>query len=155
MNRSSKSEFVVRKLGEDEHARWLDQRERLWPDFSRDELSEDERRAVADSDAGCALVAVDASGAFLGFVEVTLRPFAEGCATRPVGYVEGWWVEPEHRGRGVGRALVAAAEDWSRARGCREIASDTEIFNDVSRRAHAALGFEEVDRVVLFRKELA
>jgi len=45
----------------------------------------------------------------VGFVEVSLRPYAEGCDTRPVGYLEGGYVAPEWRGQGIGRALVEAA----------------------------------------------
>jgi aminoglycoside 6'-N-acetyltransferase I len=68
--------------------------------------------------------------------------------------VEGWYVNGEFRGRGVGRDLMRAAEDWARAQGCREMASDTWIDNEVSQRAHEALGFEVVDRCVNYRKNL-
>ena len=51
-------------------------------------------------------------------------------------------------------AVYAAAEDWGRAQGCSEFASDTEIDNDVSASAHAALGFTETDRIRCFRKDL-
>jgi aminoglycoside 6'-N-acetyltransferase I len=99
------------------------------------------------------LVADD--GELVGFAEVGLRSHADGCnAERPVGYLEGWFVVPARRGQGIGRALVAAAEDWARAQGCREMASDTWLDNEGSQRAHAALGFEVVDRCVHFRKPL-
>ncbi len=93
----------------------------------------------------------------VGFVEVGLRSHADGCETdHAVGFLEGWYVVPTHRRRGVGRALVAAAEAWARDRGCREMASDT--WSDErgrgSVKAHTALGFEVVDHVVTFRKAL-
>ena len=103
------------------------------------------------------LVAVDtakASPKLLGFVELSRRPYAEGCETSPVGFLEGWYVVPERRRDGVGRALVRAAEEWARALGCREFASDALAENDISRRAHAALGFEEVVLIRCFRKPL-
>jgi aminoglycoside 6'-N-acetyltransferase I len=101
------------------------------------------------------LVAVDERDDVLGFAEVDLRSHADGCnATRPVGYLEGWYVRPEHRRRGVGRALVEAAEAWAAGQGAREFASDTWANNEDSLRAHLALGFEVVDRVVNFRKPL-
>ena len=56
--------------------------------------------------------------------------------------------------RAVGRALMAAAEEWARSQGAREIASDTWCDNEPSQQAHAALGFEVVDRCVHFRKSL-
>jgi len=84
-----------------------------------------------------------------------LRSHADGCnPSRPVGYVEGWYVAESHRNRGIGRKLVAAAEDWARSQGCVEIASDTWIENEVSQRAHKALGYEVVDRCVHYRKTL-
>src|SRR5688572_4077484 len=48
-----------------------------------------------------------------------------------------------------------AAEEWARGQGCTELASDTWIDNEVSQRAHAALGFELVDRCVNYRKLIA
>ncbi len=73
---------------------------------------------------------------------------------QPVGFIEGWYVREVHQGQGVGRALMQAAEEWARARQCREMASDALIDNEESLRAHLALGFEEVDRCVHFRKQL-
>lgn len=91
----------------------------------------------------------------VGFIEVGLRSHADGCdARKPVGFIEGWYVEPPYRGRSVGRALVQAAEAWARAQGCAEIASDTWLDNEPSQRAHEALGYEVVDRCVNYRKSL-
>jgi aminoglycoside 6'-N-acetyltransferase I len=90
----------------------------------------------------------------VGLAELNLRNYAEGCRTDRVGYLEGWWVDPEHRRRGVGGALVRAALDWAREQGCTEFASDTTPDNEVSQRAHAALGFEEVERTVCYRRPL-
>lgn len=93
-------------------------------------------------------------GGLGGFVSISLRPWAEGCDATPVPYVEGWWVAPDLRGRAVGGALIAAAEDWCRARGFDELGSDAEVDNVISRRAHAALGFEPTLRLQYFRKRL-
>lgn len=80
---------------------------------------------------------------------------AEGCATHPVGYVEGWYVDPDVRRRGVGGMLVAAAEAWAASHGCREMASDAYADNAASIAAHRALGFAAGAAVVPFRKGLA
>jgi aminoglycoside 6'-N-acetyltransferase I len=69
-----------------------------------------------------------------------------------VAYLEGWYVVPEARRRGVGRALVESAEDWGRAQGCTEFASDALLDNDVSAAAHRALGFAETVQIRCFRK---
>ena len=101
------------------------------------------------------LIAEDASGAMIAFLEVGLRSHADGCDTRrAVGYVEGWFVREEHRRKGIGAALMRAAEDWARAHGCREMASDALIDNATSQTAHTALGFDVVDRCIRFRKTL-
>ena len=58
------------------------------------------------------------------------------------------------RGSGVGRALIAAAEQWARDRQYTELASDALLDNTGSYAAHRALGFEEVERAIHFRKAL-
>ncbi len=100
------------------------------------------------------LVAQSADGAVIGFVEVGMRPYADGCRTRNVGYIEGWYVEAAHRRQGVGAALVRAAEEWARAQGCQEMASDCFEDNAVSLASHLALGYTEKERLIHFAKEL-
>lgn len=124
----------------------------LWPDGTEEEHAAELVPLLASAD-DCAFVA-EADGHVIAFLEGRLRSHADGCYTSPVGYMEGWFVLPEWRGHGVGAALVRELEQWSRARGCRELASDTWLDNAVSQRAHEALGFAEVDRVVNYRKAL-
>ena len=131
----------------------------LWPDDSYDEhLAELKGRRSAAGQAGFPaenLVAEDEYRGLCGFLEVGLRSHADGCDTKqPVGFVEGWFVREEHRRKGIGSALMRAAEDWARARGCVEMASDALIDNSESEKAHAALRFEIVDRCIHFRKTL-
>jgi aminoglycoside 6'-N-acetyltransferase I len=71
-----------------------------------------------------------------------------------VGFVEDWFVREQFRNRGMGRELMRAAEQWARARGCLDMASDAWIDHEGSQRAHEALGFEIADRCVHFRKAL-
>jgi GNAT superfamily N-acetyltransferase len=89
-----------------------------------------------------------------GFVAVTLRPRAAGCATAPVPYVEGWFVRADLRRSGVGRALVDAVEEWARSAGFSEMGSDVEADNSVSLQAHRRLGFQPTKAVQFFRKSL-
>lgn len=131
----------------------------LWPDASDEEHRTDVRAILAGAPPSTlplvVLVAEDA-GRLVGFAEVGLRSHADGCDTsRPCGFLEGWYVDPGHAGRGVGRALVEEAERWARGHGCTEMASDTWLDNPRSQQAHLALGFEEVDRCVNYRKSLA
>ena len=94
------------------------------------------------------------AGGLCGYIEVGERAYADGCDSSPVGYIESWWVDEDVRGSGVGAALMAAAEEWARARGRSEIASDALLDNLHSHAAHRALGYEEVERLVVFRKDL-
>lgn len=147
------SGIVIRDATAGDIPAWADLRATLWPEGSVEEHRAELPEWLADPDT-CARVAVTPDGRVVGFMEARLRSHADGCATSPVGYLEGWFVDPAWRRRGVGTALVAAFEDWSRGRGCRELASDTWPENDVSIRAHRRLGFLEVDCVVTFRKPL-
>lgn len=130
----------------------------LWPDESieghraetRDKLEGRPRSTLP-----LVIFVAEQAGQLIGFLEVGLRSHADGCDTsRPCGFVEGWYVVPEHTGRGVGRLLMDCAERWSEEQGCTELASDTWVDNEASQHAHAALGFEVVDRCVNYRKPL-
>ena len=132
---------------------WAVLRAKLWPDGSLEEHRGELPGWLADPGTA-SWVAEAAEGVVVGFAEARLRSHADGCDTSPVGYLEGWYVEPEWRRRGVGSALVAAFEAWARERGCGEVASDTWPDNEISISAHRRLGFLEVDYAVRFRKLL-
>src|SRR5262249_27189985 len=100
------------------------------------------------------VLVAESQGLLVGLAELSIRPCAEGCNTDRVAYLEGWFVSPGERRRGVGRALAQAADDWGRAAGCVELASDTSPNNGVSISAHIAVGFESVGTVLCFRKRL-
>jgi aminoglycoside 6'-N-acetyltransferase I len=111
------------------------------------------RAWLARADAAV-LVAERDPSRLCGFAEVGERPYADGCDTSPVAYLEGWYVDPDARRRAVGAELMRAVEAWARSRGYRELASDTGLANVVSQRAHERLGFTETERSVLYRKVL-
>jgi len=125
----------------------------LWPEESPEELLADLEQVVADP-TNQVFVAARPDGGLGGFLEFGLRKYAEGCDTSPVGYIEGWYVDEDLRLQQVGGALVRAAEDWARQQGLREMASDCLLDNSVSEQAHLALGYEEVERLITFRKSL-
>jgi aminoglycoside 6'-N-acetyltransferase I len=125
----------------------------LFPHDAVEELIAGMREFRARSDVEV-FIAERTDGSRAGFVEVGTRPHADGCATSPVGYIEAWYVDPDVRRRGFGRALLAATETWARDRGYHEMASDALLDNEISHAAHRRAGYEEVDRVVQFRKDL-
>lgn len=140
-------------------------RHALWPEGSVEEHASELAGVLAAG--GSAVFVAEALGPealgpeplgpeprLVGWAEVRLRSHADGCQTSPVGYLEGWYVEPEWRRKGVGAALVAAFEKWALEHGCSEVASDTWLDNAASEAAHLRLGFEVSDRVITFRKAL-
>jgi aminoglycoside 6'-N-acetyltransferase I len=94
-----------------------------------------------------------ADGRLAGFLELSVRNYAEHCAGS-TPYVESWYVDSDVRQQGLGRALMQAAEDWARGMGYPEMASDAVLENELSHLAHNAVGFTEVQRIVVFRKPL-
>jgi aminoglycoside 6'-N-acetyltransferase I len=128
-------------------------RRALWDDCP-DEQQVREMEEILGSDVEEVFVAERPGGTLCGFLEASLRSRADGCDSTPVGYIEGWYVDDDVRRQGVGGGLVRAAEAWARSRGCRQMASDAELWNEVSHRAHGALGYVENARLVLFKKDL-
>jgi len=132
-------------------------RARLWPECDASGLARDVHAFFAGGRVpalDAAFVARDEDERPVGFLELSIRPFSDGCDSIPVPHVEGWYVEERARKQGVGRALLHAAEEWAHERGFTELASDTELSNHASQSAHLACGFGEVDRLVKFRKKL-
>jgi aminoglycoside 6'-N-acetyltransferase I len=100
-------------------------------------------------------VEYDSAGVPLGFVEVSLRvDYVNGADTSPVAFLEGIFVAPHARQRGIARALIAEVERWALNNGCMELASDAGLENTGSHAMHLALGFAESERVVFFKKPL-
>lgn len=148
---------VVRRIEPRDLDSWVAMRRSLWPDEDAGDLAREASKFVRDGAAlglAAVLVSEDPEGGLTGFVEIGLRDYADGCSSSPVPYIEGWYVVLEARRKGVGRSLIAAAESWSIERGHTEIASDALLDNLQSERAHKALGFEEVERAIRFRKTL-
>ncbi len=149
--------FEIRSATLHDAPAWLAMRQALWPE----EGTAGHASEIQEFFAGrlrmplAVLLAVHDSGAPFGFAELSIRPYAEDCVTDRVAYLEGWYVIPEARRQGVGRALVAAAEQWALAQGCTEFGSDALIDNAVSAAAHRALGFVETVQIRCFRKPLA
>jgi aminoglycoside 6'-N-acetyltransferase I len=128
----------------------------LFPDAqSRSEEMLELRRWFERSDAATFVAFADADPSrLIGYADVGERPYVDGCRSSPVAYLEAWFVAPARRNRGIGEALIRAAESWARQRGHTELASDTTLDNTHSQHLHKKFGFEETDRIVQFRKSL-
>ena len=145
--------MTVREIVERDRAEWVRLREALWPGSLSDH--DVETRAHFDHPASALIVFVaEVERRVVGFLEMDFRPYAPACSSSPVPFIEGWYVEPAWQRRGIGRALVEAAEARARTMGHTEIASDAELENVDGIAAHRALGYEEVERSVAFRRSL-
>jgi molybdopterin synthase catalytic subunit/GNAT superfamily N-acetyltransferase len=149
---------TIRALAPADRPQWIAMRCALWTNRTREELEQEiagyESTGRIWDLPSQVLVADDGTGRLIGFLEVSLRPVADGCASSPVGYVEGWYVAPEARRQGVGRALANAVERWARERGCCEMASDCGSDNHLSHQTHLALGYQHAQSGIRFHKSL-
>ena len=146
--------MLIRAMRPEDTESWLVMRMALWPETDEPQHRREMAMMLSDEERFAVLVCQDPNGELDGFAEVSLRAWAEGCESSPVGYLEGWYVAEHARRQGIGAGLVAAAEDWARSRGCTEMASDTELANRVSEAAHLRLGYQVAARVTAFRKRL-
>jgi GNAT superfamily N-acetyltransferase len=155
-------ETAIRHPQAEDRAEWTRMRAALWPESSAETHTEEIAAFLTGNLTGwlaglhavAVFVAVRPVGGLCGFLEASVRLMADGCATQPVGYIEGWYVDPDVRQKGVGGALVEAAEAWASLQGCREMASDARASNSISITAHRCLGFSEEAPSVRFRKWL-
>lgn len=132
---------------------WLRMRRLLWPD-AKPGAHEREMKAFIANPQTPVFLAERRGGGLCGFLEAGTRPYADGCDTGPVGYIEGWFVDEDVRRQGIGRLLMQAAEAWARSLGLKEMASDTNLTNEASLGAHLALGYKEVERAIHFARTL-
>lgn len=126
---------------------------KLWPDNTW-ELLRTEFEDLLESDKDICYLAV-VEDEYVGFIHMCLRSdYVEGSDSSPVGYVEGIYVNEEHRNKGISKQLVAVGEQWSKLLGCTQIASDAELDNHGSQAFHKKIGFREVKRIVAFLKDI-
>jgi aminoglycoside 6'-N-acetyltransferase I len=144
----------IRALGPDDIELWADFAFALWPDTPRARHLADIARMRGSGLGERRGFVADEGGRPVGYAEISLRPYANGCEDQPVEFLEGIWVAREARRRGVGRALVAHIGAVVRAEGRGELCSDALIDNLASHAAHRSWGFAETERVVCFRLPL-
>ncbi len=91
---------------------------------------------------------------YIGFIYLAIRTdYVEGATASPVTYIEGIYVKPEFRKKGIGKKLVEHGAKWGKQKGCKEYASDTELNNPISEQFHKSVGFKEVKQTINFLKK--
>jgi aminoglycoside 6'-N-acetyltransferase I len=134
---------------------WTALRRTLWPDAAEQVLRLDAEALANGLKQSAFFLALTVKQEAIGFAEVRLRTdYVNGCDTSPVAFLEGIYVQPHWRRLGIARRLCDAVEDWAGALRCLELASDALLENNGSQQMHTALGFEETERVVCYRKHL-
>ena len=148
-------QFTIREVLPDDIQAWCRMRTKLWPDATDQHLAEIKEFFSANSNHIVQVyIAATTTGHLVGFIELNLRDIVEGASSARVPYVEGWFIDKEYRAAGLGQRLMQQAENWAKALGYNELASDTETDNTDSIDIHKHLGFEETARVVCLLKKL-
>ena len=146
---------MIEQCASIDQAGWLVLREALWPGAPRHEHIAEMSAFLEDPARYAQFVAYGATGEFCGFAEASVRgDCVNGAESSPVPFLEGLYVAPQHRRRGIAKELVAAVAQWARRAGHGELASDALLNNELSHAVHRALGFTETERVVFYRKAI-
>lgn len=148
------SAWRVRRASEADFPVWGRMLASLHQHPSPTELVRELRELTALAEPYVGFLAYDREDHAIGVLDARIRNYAEGSPQIRGAYVEDLWVEPDFRGRGVARALLAAVEHWARAEGLQWLGSDTAPDNLASIDWHRAVGFVEIERLVVFGKVL-
>ena len=97
------TDFAVRPLRQNDLEEWLRLRKVLWDANDDDDHRTEMLDILRHPDSQLVMVADDGNAKLVGFLEASIRPFAEDCETDHIGYVEGWFVEGPHRRKGQRR----------------------------------------------------
>jgi aminoglycoside 6'-N-acetyltransferase I len=146
-------DVTIRQMGAADLPVWAQLRVELWPDDSFANHQRDIEFFLRRGNFWGLLAELPEHSA-VGFAEVAIREYANGCVSRPVAFLEGIWVRPEFRRHRIGAGLLKAAETILIAQGFSELGSDARMENRASYAAHIGWGFAETEKVVYFRKDL-
>lgn len=125
----------------------------LWPNSSFDEELES-CKIILNSDIDICYLIKDKE-TYIAFIHLTVRfDYVEGANSLPVAYIEGLYVKENWRHLGIGKKMIHLGIEWARQRGCKQLASDTELNNDTSIEFHKSMGFLEANRLVCFIRDL-
>ena len=126
---------------------------KIWDSDDKVEIEQEFIDMTRNKESTCFIKFIDAKA--IGFANASLRhDYVEGCETSPVAYLEAIYVEEEHRLLGYAKDLVNRCEGWGREQGAKEFASDCILTNTASYKFHIAIGFEEVNRIICFKKDM-
>lgn len=125
----------------------------MWNDNTVLDLEKEFEELTESDKAVCFIKYVDNTA--IGFAQCQIRTdYVEGTETSPVGYLEGIFIVEAYRHNGYAKELLSECEKWAKDKKCSEFASDCELDNIDSLRFHMAMGFEEANRIICFKKNI-
>ncbi|MQR96282.1 aminoglycoside 6'-N-acetyltransferase [Fictibacillus phosphorivorans] len=125
----------------------------LWPDNEANELRREFKELITSEKNKVLLYFMHAKP--IAFIHISVRSdYVEGSHNSPTGFIEGVYVEPEYRKKGISKKLIEVGERWLRTKDCTQIGSDIELSNNTSYQFHKSVGFKEVNRLIAFIKNI-
>jgi aminoglycoside 6'-N-acetyltransferase I len=119
------SDINVRDAGPDGAPVWEAMRRELWPDGLESHAKEIAMYFAGTlQEPAAVLMAESRTDGIVGFVELSIRVDVRGFEGKQVGYVEGLFVRPRLRHRGVARKLLQTARSWAHDQECAGFATD-------------------------------
>ena len=137
-------------ITENDFPLWQKMRQEIYPVLSDERHKLEMAKILSSEDWYCQFIMNDAYEP-IGIIELSFRNIVNGCLSSPVPYVEGVYIQPEHRRQGLGRKIMAHLIRWCKEEGYSELATDTELADGQAQEFYRAIGFLETDRMVTFR----
>ena len=144
--------MIVRQATSEDYPVWAAMLALLHSDQSAEEFERELAGSLHEPFVG--FLAFTDDGEPAGMIDASIRSYAEGAPNLRAAYVEDLWVEPNYRRAGVACDLLAAVENWARGQGLDWLGSDALLDNGVSHAWHISVGFDEIERIVVFGKPL-
>lgn len=108
------------------------------------------RLATLERNGDAVLVAESDDGAVVGMAALHLMTVFH--FSRPLGYITAFVTDPTVRRQGIGKKLLAAAEEWARSHNCYRLALTSAEHRKDAHAFYPASGFPQTGR--RFGKEL-
>ena len=125
----------------------------LWPKCTFKEEYQNCKRILSNKKERIQLV--KNKDKYVGFIYLNLRTdYVAGTKSSPIAYIEGLYIKPKYRKKGIAKRLVKFGEKWGKKHGAKEYGSDTELTNLDSIKFHKKIGFKEANRIVCFAKKI-
>ena len=141
---------MIVSLTEENEKVWAEMCVALWPDLTIDEVLRMNHDGMFKNE----FLYIE-GGEAVAFLSLSIRSdYVEGSDSSPVGYIEGIYVKPEFRRKGIAEKMIDHAKEWSKKFDCSELASDCVLDNEASQAFHTSVGFKETNRIICYIMQL-